>query len=177
MQLLRIDVERVRTEPLELEFALNALEFDVADDAEFRFDAPIEGRLTARIAGGTTVYLTGSLRTEAHAACVRCLRELPIPLAIDVKLAWIPEAPEGEAVPHSDSEDLHTYRGDAVYPLEALREELLLALPTLPKCTDFGLACVESGIGEPPQMPGPAANSWREQMARLRIELGGKPER
>ncbi|MBI5154073.1 hypothetical protein HZA57_02455, partial [Candidatus Poribacteria bacterium] len=73
---LRLEIERLRHQPVELEFSLPPAEFDLTDDPQFRFEQPVTGRFEARMAGNDTVILTGKIATVACCDCVRCLEPL-----------------------------------------------------------------------------------------------------
>ncbi|MDK2971876.1 MAG: Large ribosomal subunit accumulation protein YceD [Candidatus Sumerlaeota bacterium] len=190
MQHVRFDIERLRVEPAEVEFSLTAADFDVADDPEYKFSWPIEGRLTGRLVGGTSVYVTGSLSTRVAVDCVRCTLGLELDVSVPIHLVFLPESEEeGVEDDGAEGEDVHVFKGDTVFPIDALREELLLALPMLPNCDSLRLPCLDPearsasrvfGTGEEEtDQPGQEArppgaktvSTWKEQMSRLRRDL------
>lgn len=183
MYRLRFEIDRLRVEPIEAEFVLDAQGFDVADDPEFRFDHPIEGRLTARLAGGLAVYVTGTLRTRVSVDCARCLKGLAFDVEVPVRLAYLPEPTDGSGGETIEREGLLAYRGDAVEPMEALRDELLLALPSTAHCDSLAVPCLDPEARQVRHTFGPAedaaqapqpANPWASQLAQVRRQIEGK---
>jgi uncharacterized metal-binding protein YceD (DUF177 family) len=179
MHRLRFEIDRLRVEPIEAEFAIDAQAFDVADDPEFRFDHPIQGHLTARLAGGMAVYVTGTLRTRVSVDCARCLNGLAFDVQVPVRLTFLPEPTDGSGADTIEREDLLCYRGDAVEPMEALRDELLLALPATAHCDSLELPCVDPRARTARHTFGPAEdtdaplppNPWAAQLDRVRRQM------
>ncbi len=187
MTILRIEVERLKIEPIECNFELSPMEFDLLDDPEYRFEKPIVGQYKAQMAGHHNVYLHGTLSTTVKAACVRCLQELEFPVEVEVKLAFLSRdemEKHGETV---DKDDPLIYHGDAIYPLEQLREELMVALPQLPKCSyadQKDCPHWQENISEEPKSkpepkadnpaPNDATAAWQNQLADIRKKLSNE---
>lgn len=198
LKLLRIDLERVRKEPLELDFDLPPEAFELGDDPEFAFAAPVRGRLVAKIIGHENVQLTGRVETRAQAVCVRCLEEIPVDVVAEVSLVFLPVDPDRERFQELGDQDKYSYTGDVVYPMEQLREELMVSLPSLPTCEAAGIeGCEErqrenaggSPDGDPAERD-PAENgaggttdsdsssgSWKGEWAKLRERMKEGEER
>lgn len=182
MSKIRIEVERLQQGPYELEFEVDPVVFDLKDDPEFRFPAKIKGRLRAQLAGQDNVYVHGRLETKAETTCVRCLHPLAIDLDVPIDVVFSPHTPDNASDLEPEMEDKLLYSGDAIYPVEALREELMLALPYLPNCERLGMPfCEESDLGKGPMVFGeessPEAeeanpNSWQAQLSRVRRQIG-----
>ncbi|MCB2155287.1 DUF177 domain-containing protein [bacterium] len=181
MPVLTIEVEQLHHGPMELSAKMTPAQFEIAEDPEFRFDQPIEVAITARLVGKDSVGVRGTVRTSAVAECVRCLYELRIPLEANVNLVFLKRPPAGTEEAEGldkDDEKLY-YRGEVVYPLSQLREELLVNLPYLPACElEDGNFCpvrkerVKLGAGEEAaDEKSESTNSWQSQLAELKKKL------
>lgn len=186
---LRIEVERLLKEPIELDFNLAPGDMDLQEDHEFAFESRVTGHLKARLAGPGNVLVDGTMKTTAHADCVRCLRRLGVALDVPFRAVFMPLPPQHERARFKELDDdakLY-YEGDLVHPVEQMREELMLALPTLPTCASVeGRDCPDSpqirallkkGNQRAEEIAGPedpAPNSWAAQIARVRKELDTK---
>ena len=137
MNILSIEVERLRQGAVELDFSLTPAKLDLTGDREFSFEKTVTGTARVSLVGTENVRMVGRMATSARAACVRCLRDMDVPLDVRFDLVFLPEPNEKDKarfVELRDDEKLY-YKGDYVHPAEQLREELLVALPYLPGCT------------------------------------------
>jgi len=186
---LRIEVERLLKEPVEIDFDLAPADMDLQEDHEFSFGRHVVGHLTARLAGPGNVLVDGTMKTTAQADCVRCLRRLDVPMDVSFRAVFMPEpsAAERARFRELDDDSKLYYEGDLVHPIEQMREELMLALPTLPNCESVeGKPCptgaelaalLDKGNSKADKLAGPdepAPNSWAAQIARVRRELDTK---
>lgn len=199
MDILKIEVERLRQGAVDLEFVLEPAELDLSDDREFTFQQSVTGTARVSLVGTENVRMVGHLKTATRAACVRCLRDLDMPLVARFDLVFLPEPPEKEKarfVELRDHEKLY-YKGDYVHPGEQLREELLVALPYLPGCVRTQPdVCAITGEHLPPlaygeekeeapaettdapaakkkSIPAPAP-SWKSQLEGLKRQIKGE---
>jgi uncharacterized protein len=101
-----------------------------------------------------TICVTGVVEGTAVRQCVRCLKEFDDPVAFSVRVAYEREgkavvpavrqdvrgkkksSQEVEAKPDEPSDDLYHYSGDQVELAPMLREQLILASPMHPLCTE-----------------------------------------
>ena len=182
MPVLTIEVDQLQQGPIELSATMTPVQFDVAEDPEFRFDRPIEVEFTARHLGRDSVGLRGTVRTSVVAVCVRCMDELRIPLEAKLDLVFLKRPPRGteEAESMDKDDDRLFYRGDVVYPLEQLREELLVSLPFLPACVlEDGDFCpvrqervkLTTGDEEPAKKKSETTNAWQAQLDIVKRKL------
>lgn len=101
-----------------------------------------------------TIYVTGVVEGTAVRQCVRCLKDFDDPLAFSLRVAYEREAkatsaaakrddprkrkpaapPEGEAEEQND--DLYYFTGDHLELGPMLREQLILASPMHPLCSE-----------------------------------------
>lgn len=101
-----------------------------------------------------TVYVTGVVEGTAVRQCVRCLKKFDDPMAFSVRVAYerevktAPAAPKRddlrkrkatpslEAEPEEHNDDLYYYVGDHLELAPMLREQLILASPMHPLCSE-----------------------------------------
>jgi uncharacterized protein len=94
--------------------------------------APIELdlRLEAVVEG---VLVTGTARMEAVGECVRCLRDVTLPVEVDVQELFVHDASR-EAGYESDDE-VSQIQGDLIDLEPVVRDDVVLDLPFQPLCT------------------------------------------
>lgn len=195
MDILSIEVERLRTGAVELDFSLAPAKLDLAGDREFAFESPVVGTARVSLVGTENVRVVGHMSTSAKSACVRCLRDMEVPLEVRFDLVFLPTPSEKDKARFAelrDDEKLY-YAGDYVHPAEQLREELLVALPYLPGCerTDPDVCSItgerlpELHFGDAEEKPEPApvttkkaagtdaAPSWKAQLEGLKRKIKG----
>lgn len=178
MPVLTIEVDQLHQGPIELTATMTPAQFELLDDPEFRFDHPIEVHFTARLVGRESVGLRGTVSTSVVAECVRCLGEVRISLVANLDLVFLKRPAPGtpEARDWEEDDEKIWYRGDVVYPLEQLREELLINLPFLPTCElETGQPCAggrDQTAEEAPGAKSEATNAWQAQLAKVRKKLG-----
>jgi uncharacterized protein len=101
-----------------------------------------------------TIYVTGVVEGTAVRQCVRCLKKFDDPMAFSVRVAYEREAkttttagkrndphkrkatPPLEAEPEEQNDDLYHYVGDHLELAPMLREQLILASPMHPLCSE-----------------------------------------
>ncbi len=120
-------------------------------------DATVELRLSGE--NPAMLRLRGQGRFALRHACVRCLQEVELPLALEFDLKLIEgvgeifpgdkydldpqglaaadDEDQGEGI--DDDDDLVTFQGDVVDLAPIIREQLLLEVPMHPRCDDDGL--------------------------------------
>lgn len=181
---LKIETERLKHGPTEHVLAEDPAVFDLLNDPEYHFGEPVRGTIKARMVGSDTVLLTGNVQTVAEVPCARCLETLRLPLRAAVNLAFMTDDRllDPVAYPELADEAAFWFDGEAVYPAEALRELLLLELPTVASCElEEGDICPIRGVKVGPMVFGPTGeedlpaaggeNSLKDQIERLRGKL------
>lgn len=184
---LKIEIERLMKGPLELEIDVTPAEFDLLDDPEFHFEHHVTGRLSAQLVGDDNMLVTGHMQTEATVACVRCLETMRVILDVPFQFAFLPQRDERPRDDDPDDDEKLYYDKGIAHPRVRLREELMLALPYLPKCelAADGTCPVSGRRMETERMTfGPVeeqehqeagANeptaSWRAQLASVRKQM------
>lgn len=110
-----------------------------------------------------TIFVTGVVEGTAVRQCVRCLKKFDDPMAFSVRVAYEREAktpttagkrnepqkrkaPPLEAEPEEQNDDLYHYVGDHLELAPMLREQLILASPMHPLCSEECLGlCARCG--------------------------------
>lgn len=114
-------------------------------ELDVRFQGPLRLRFRVEEARGDGLRVTGRCRATVALSCRRCLTGIERRLRVPFEIGYRPGAARGEEW------------GEAVFPLEpearavdlaeALREEILLALPTYPVCrAECGGLCPKCGV-------------------------------
>jgi uncharacterized protein len=142
--MLAIKVSEIPPEGLVVDAPLDAAGLHLEGESAFRLEAG--GRVAGRVEKGddASVHLLGRLAAGLGVECARCLAPFRLALEQELDLFFLPQRAEAgdddeEEVQLSDHEVVVAYYGEDRVDLgEALREQLLLALPLKPLC---GEAC------------------------------------
>jgi uncharacterized protein len=89
---------------------------------DLRFESVVEG-----------VLVTGTASMEAVGECVRCLREVTVPIEVDVQELFVHDA--SPASGYDDDEEVSLLQGDLVDLEPVIRDDVVLDLPFQPLCT------------------------------------------
>lgn len=129
-------------------------------------DVSIHGTLSVGLdirAIERTIYVTGVVEGTAVRQCVRCLKDFDDPLAFSLRVAYEREAKGATAAKRTDprnrksttpvevvleeqNDDLYYFAGDHLELAPMLREQLILASPMHPLCSDDCLGlCARCG--------------------------------
>lgn len=129
-------------------------------------DVSIRGTLSVGLdirAIERTIYVTGVVEGTAVRQCVRCLKDFDDPLAFSLRVAYEREAKAAnpakrtdprnkksttpvEVEPEEQNDDLYYFTGDHLELAPMLREQLILASPMHPLCSDDCLGlCARCG--------------------------------
>lgn len=103
-----------------------------------------DGALQLRLSkSGTDVVVRGSLQTDLVVPCARCLEPAHIHVREDVSALAVPAAAMRQPTGQSDDDDLAPdqadvipYDGETVVLDDLIRDELLLAIPMIPLCSE-----------------------------------------
>ncbi|MBS0182340.1 MAG: DUF177 domain-containing protein [Nitrospira sp.] len=152
MDVLTPKIADITAEGLSLSGDLTGEELGLTDT-----DVSIRGTLAVGLdlrAIERTVYVTGVVEGAAVRQCVRCLKDFDDPLAFSLRVAYEREVkamgavtkrddprkrksaapPEGEVEEQND--DLYYFAGDHLELAPMLREQLILASPMHPLCSE-----------------------------------------
>jgi uncharacterized protein len=103
---------------------------------EYRVEGPIAVAVSYYRAGAE-VFLTGELTAHTVARCARCLEEFSAPSKRPFRYVLTPRV-MGDGAGDDEREDLEysVYDGEEIDLTPFIREQMLLALPTRPLCSD-----------------------------------------
>ena len=121
-----------------------------------------DGELDVRLSrSGTDVVVHGRLRAELQVPCARCLEPAAVKVDQDVSILAVPgsalsaRSGKGEEDAPPEDADVIPYDGETVVLDDLVRDELLLAIPMIPLCSE---ACpgISAGLSsaEPEEKPG-----------------------
>ena len=115
---------------------------DVAVEENIRFDSPLEMEIRLRRVS-RFVEASGLLRSSVHLSCSRCLGHFSQPLSIPFEATYSEEAPAAESPGEAaeievtaESIDLFPFHGKEIDLVEAIQEQVVLALPLRPLCRE-----------------------------------------
>ncbi|MBP2019257.1 uncharacterized protein J2Z79_002684 [Symbiobacterium terraclitae] len=138
---MRIDVSDIKEETglhkrIDLSVSLQPIEFG---GQEARFDRPFTG--TAEIWNlGDRLLVQAALTGEAELSCGRCLGRYREPVEVSFDEEFVEGEPgEGEPAVQEDEDSGRTvsfYTGDEIDLTDPLRDNILLALPMKPLCSE-----------------------------------------
>jgi uncharacterized protein len=162
MDLLTPKIADITDEGLSLSGDVTAEELGLTEA-----DAPLSGPLAVGLdlrAIDGTVCVTGVVEGTAIRQCVRCLKDFEEPIAFSVRVAYEREsksppslpkredsrkkkpAPIVDVEPEEHNDDIYHYVGDQMELAPMLREQLILAAPMHPLCTEDCLGlCLHCG--------------------------------
>ncbi len=139
--MLLIDVVKIPPEGLEIDSALEARELHLEAGDGLQLEPG--GRVVARLekGDGEAVHVRGHLQAALGVDCSRCLEGFSFPVEQQLDLFYLPRLPrqqeEEEDVELEDRDLVVAYYGAGRIDLgEALREQLMLALPMKRLCRE-----------------------------------------
>jgi uncharacterized protein len=181
---MKFVTERLKDGPVTYPINETPATFDLLEDPEYRFEEPVTGQIRLTLVGDTVV-LQGHVATRARTACARCLNDIGVFLRAELTLAFMhdPALLDPARDPEQFDENTYYFDGEAIYPMEAMREVLLLELPMVAACElEPGDICPITGekagsrffgpTEEKPVVEGKPGDSLADQMRRLRRQLG-----
>lgn len=114
---------------------------------DFEFQSPADVRLGYR-RSGEELFFYGRVSSQAFGHCARCLEKYSFDLGADFSFVLVPKSPLPTEVELNDEDlNLSFYEGEEVDVSRLILEQIVLALPTRPLCTETcqGL-CPQCGI-------------------------------
>ncbi len=128
---MAIKINDIPPEGLTLELSRKIDLFD-----EGAASADFTAMLTIKPAGGGVFRLTGTVRGGTSLECSRCLKRFPFRIdASELNVDLMPGNSPGEGAEHEldrSELDVEFYQGDAIEPLDLVKEQLLLSVPMVP---------------------------------------------
>jgi uncharacterized protein len=139
---MKMLVDDISESPSEIQFFESIQDlnetFAHGQAGDFRFPPEVEVDL-ACYRSGRELFFHGSLRGQVDSRCARCLKDFSMPVEhnFDFVLSPVPLATSA-ATEELKREDLGLsyYSGDEVNLAPLIREQVMLALPTRPLCTE-----------------------------------------
>ncbi|HEY0239049.1 MAG TPA: YceD family protein [Friedmanniella sp.] len=102
----------------------------------------LDVRLEAVIEG---VLVTGTAQMEAVGECVRCLREITVPVEADIQELFVHDA--SREAGYEDEDEVSLVQGDLIDLEPVVRDDVVLDLPFRPLCTeDCAGLCPTCGV-------------------------------
>jgi len=143
---MRIQTEQLKESSVTFEFEVTATRFpslqEMVRNRECDFTSPIQTRLKA-VRIGEMVQIEGHVRTTIRLTCGRCLREFISPLESEFALTYardLPGFPEADQPVEKEigAEEigLIAFRGEEIDLTDGIQEQLILALPLRPLCSE-----------------------------------------
>ncbi len=129
------------------------LKHRAAADSSIEIDTTVSatglGITTSRIPDGEDVHVRASITSEHRGIgargtvtsrwegeCRRCLEVVEEPIEATINVVFLDEANFDEREPGPDEIDVYSFDGESVDLGEVVREELMLALPLAPLCSE-----------------------------------------
>lgn len=145
---MNITVPHIPSGGLSRSFSAQAHDFPVLaeliDTGEYTFTAPIDLSLTARVQTGDVIEVTGRIATSLSMACGRCLEPFEYTLRQTFVLGFV-KTDGAETISGDEELDLEIreddigteyYTGDVIELKHIIQEQVVLALPLHPLCSD-----------------------------------------
>jgi uncharacterized protein len=179
-------------EPKEHEFSIAARDLDAAgrslrfvvraswirgalEGTDVRAVGP-DGELDLRASkSGNDVVVRGTLRAELTAPCGRCLEPAHVTVQEPISALVVPTADLRESAGSDDDDgvapdqaDMIAYDGETVVLDDLVRDELLLAVPMIPLCSEGCPGIRRPSSHEPAEAPSPAIDPRFQPLMRLK---------
>lgn len=161
MNVSRIEVERLRSGPVDLAVDEPPRTFELDREADLVFDENVTGELRFALSG-KSVLITGKLKTRVAVECVRCLHQLHAPLFVDVSLTYMHDERmlQPKRYPELIGDETIYFDGILIDAREGLRELILLELPPFPACElEADNTCPVRGVKVGPMVFGETAQA------------------
>ena len=136
---MKINIDDIKASPTELDYV------EQVDDLNERLgrgarEYRVERGLDVHVAhykSGLDIFFDGTVRGAVRATCARCLTEYNLPLDDRFSVVLTPRSADvAKARLTPDDLELSTYEGDEIDLAPLVHEQAILALPTIPLCTE-----------------------------------------
>ncbi len=143
--MMRVHIEQITEQGLALDFEEPAQTFPALMELEATgagtFTAPVKTALRARLFGDM-VQVKGIISTRVRLTCARCLKTFDAPLTSRFEVTYT-QRPAGEKKANQQEEieldagdmGLIYFEGEQINLLEAIQEQVILALPIKALCS------------------------------------------
>jgi uncharacterized protein len=139
---MKISIDEVPQSPKEIQFSESTEELEEiyrrSDERDFGFPAPLEVELVY-YRSGLEIFFSGKVRGRITGRCGRCLDEYDFSLDKDFDFVLAPDPAKSERGAeelHRDDLGLSYYSGEEINLAPLIAEQVLLALPTRPLCSE-----------------------------------------
>lgn len=139
---MKIPVDEIPQSPKEITFSENieglSEIFRRSKNPEFGFPPRLAVRLTY-YRSGADLFFNGAFQGEFTGSCGRCLDQFSFTLDQDFAFVLTPErskAERGAEELHGEDLGLSSYSGDEIDLAPLIAEQVMLALPTRPLCSE-----------------------------------------
>jgi uncharacterized protein len=135
-----------------------------------------DGDLDLRLSkSGTDVVVRGRLQADLTVPCARCLEPAHVPVKEEVSILVVPkstmrETPGGDEDHGPELADVMPYDGETVVLDDLVRDELLLAIPMIPLCSEACPGIRPELASEDPE-PAPGVDPRLRPLLRLKKSL------
>ena len=133
-----LDLRELRGSEVVVERSFSPAAIGDGVDSNWIVTSPVELKLRVR-KDGDKYRLFGSIVTAVQRECCRCLKSFEVPMAMDIDLRYLPQVVNtGEGEYEVSEDDLATafYRDDQIDLGDMTREQLQLASPMKPLCSE-----------------------------------------
>lgn len=139
---MKISVDEIPQSPREIAFSehiegLNEI-FRRSNNPDFGFPSSLDVNLSY-YRSGADLFFQGTLHGQVTGSCGRCLEQYGFPLDQDFAFVLTPEKVKGERGAEELQEGdlgLSGYSGDEIDLAPLIAEQVMLALPTRPLCSE-----------------------------------------
>lgn len=168
-----LDIHKLERQPIALDQLFPPGRIDFGEDVWQVEPLEVHGR--AELVAGE-MRLRGDLQTVIEVPCARCLEPTRLPVAMDFDLFYrsVQTIARNEEVEiKGDDLDIGFFHGDGLLLKDALREQILLALPMKSICRpDCAGLCSQCGrnrnLGPCGCAPAPVDERWTPLLARFK---------
>jgi uncharacterized protein len=135
---MRININDIAGIEETFTFTVPASDFSFSPDELILKD---EVKVTARVEkAGRKILVSGNVKTYLELECSRCLEHFTFPIDEKFQIVFEPYAPSDitdvEIELQKQDLDIETYKDDMIELDTIIREQILLALPMIPVCSD-----------------------------------------
>lgn len=127
--------------PIESAWLASTLENHDAKTEVPSLASAAEGKLDVRLSkSGHDVVVQGRVEAELAVPCARCLEPTKVPIDAELTALLVPASalriPAGEHELSAEEADVVPYDGETVVLDDLVRDEILLAVPMIPLCSE-----------------------------------------
>ncbi|MGA1876375.1 MAG: YceD family protein [bacterium] len=135
---MRINIQDIAGTEATFTFTIPASDLSFAPDELILKD---EVKVTARVEkAGRKILVNGNIKTSSELECSRCLEHFTFPIDENFQILFEPysssDVADAEIELKKQDLDIETYKDDVIELDTIIREQILLAMPMVPLCSD-----------------------------------------